>query len=62
MSGNRKGWKWCRKGRHWVFDFPLGTGSICDRCWQELINRDKDRAEAKAAAEYLERDYTAECL
>jgi hypothetical protein len=59
MSGNRKDWRWCRWGRHWVFDFPLPVGAFCGTCYLDLCNRDKDRHEAKEAAIYLEKDYAA---
>lgn len=59
MSANQKDWKWCKYCRHWVFTFPLGVGQMCDHCWLELIEYDKNKTEARQAATYLERDYCA---
>jgi hypothetical protein len=62
VSTNRKDWRWCRGCKQWVMDFPLGVGQMCGPCWLELADRDKHRAEAKAAIEYLERDYAKSAL
>ena len=39
--------------------FPPGIHWVCGECLMGLVNRDRDRKEAKAAADYLERDYAA---
>lgn len=57
MSANRKDYRWCRACRTWVLAFPLGVDGMCGKCLVELSEHEKNQAERKAAAAYLERDY-----
>lgn len=61
MSGNRKGWRWCKGCRQWVMAFPFVVGGMCDQCELKQLENWRREEEYKDSAEYLERDYAQAC-
>ncbi len=60
VTANVKDWRWCDGCRAWVFDWWLlrvGRRALCGACFVEWNRGPEDRAEAQAAARYLEKDY-----
>lgn len=62
MSGNTKDWRWCKHGRHWVFEFPLGVDQTCGQCLLAWINAPKEKAESKQADNPTELEALERCI